>query len=637
MPNKVLILKMKKYFILTIFGIFLIGCKSSSTTHAKKDHQTTIRVLLDLVNVVDDRVKVILQWEADTPENIRFYMPKIIPGTYAVNDYGTFINDLRAKDDQYNELNLQKENNNEWLIQKTKNLHKISYWVHDTFDVEGNHNIFSPAGSNIQKNKNFVLNLFAIVGYFDFLKNAAYDITIKYPSFLKPATSQKQYDKVYFQKIDRSQKTKTDRYYFKNYKELADTPIMYAEPNTIRFTENHMNIQLSVYSPNKIVKASSLEPQLRRMIRAQTHFLEDFDTVNEYNILLYLADTEDDASGFGALEHKESTLVVLPEALSIKQLKEYLTNTISHEFFHIITPIQIHSEEIENFNFNNPSMSQHLWLYEGTTEYFSMLFQIQEALTTRKEFFEEIIDKMIEAESFNDQIPFAELSKNILSSPYKENFLNVYHKGALLSMCMDLIILENSEGKKGILDLIKDLSVKFGKNNPFQDDMLIAEIATLGYPEVAAFINNHIIDNKPVDYIFYLNKAGVQYTTREIPSEYFRHHQDAFIQASEINDQITFTASSKYSSFLQKLGIQKNDVLLEINQKKYTTKNIYDLFSDSKQWKNGNPIEFIIKREGEKIILNSIVTSPTFSKPILKEKPDASEKEKRILKKWIND
>ena len=39
-----------------------------------------------------------------------------------------------------------------------------------------------------------------------------------------------------------------------------------------------------------------------------------------------------------------------------------VTDMAAHEFFHIVTPLNIHSEIIEHFNFATPTPSQHLWL-----------------------------------------------------------------------------------------------------------------------------------------------------------------------------------------------------------------------------------------------------------------------------------
>ena len=55
----------------------------------------------------------------------------------------------------------------------------------------------------------------------------------------------------------------------------------------------------------------------------------------------------------------------------------FVTDIAAHEFFHIVTPLNIHSEIIEHFNFVTPVPSQHLWLYEGTTEWAAHAMQFR--------------------------------------------------------------------------------------------------------------------------------------------------------------------------------------------------------------------------------------------------------------------
>ena len=50
-----------------------------------------------------------------------------------------------------------------------------------------------------------------------------------------------------------------------------------------------------------------------------------------------------DAKGFGALEHPTSTVVVMPEMMGLEMLQEQLKDVVSHEFFHIVTPLTVHS------------------------------------------------------------------------------------------------------------------------------------------------------------------------------------------------------------------------------------------------------------------------------------------------------
>ncbi|MEW7280438.1 peptidase M61 [Aquimarina sp. 2201CG1-2-11] len=613
------------------------GATSPVITQKTVTNTSPIRAYLDLINVVDDKVKVEVQVKIEGPDTINYYMPKIVPGTYQNNNFGNLIEDIKAYDQNGVAIAIQKQSNNHWRITNARKLHKIVYWVNDTFDSEDIHKVFSPTGSNILKDKNFVLNLYAFVGYFDNMKENHYKLFIKYPSHLEASTSAKEMSFGQKPPVSTS-KHNSDYFAFDRYADMIDHPIMYSIPNKATFTVNDIEVLLSVYSNSSRHKASTIMRHLENVIRAQKNFLGDVNSTKKYSILLYLASAKaDDAKGFGALEHNTSTVVVLPESLSTKKLNPALTDVVSHEFFHIVTPLTIHSKEIHNFDYNEPKMSQHLWLYEGTTEYFSILFQITQGLISKKQFLERIMEKIENAALFDDTMSFTTMSKNILKEPYQKNYRNVYEKGALISMCIDILMREKSSGQYGILDLVKKLSKQFGADKPFEDSEFIKIVEQASYPEISAFLQKHVVNNTPIDYEFYLRKLGVHYTVKNMPSSYFIYQQEPFVKGSEATKEVLFTSDIPFNSFLKKLGIKKGDILLSINQKKYNLKNIYDLFGDSDKWNIGDDIIFKIKREDSILDLTSKVVKPTVEKIILQQDIGAPTEQKALFKKWIDE
>ncbi|MFD2561710.1 M61 family metallopeptidase [Aquimarina rubra] len=612
---------------------FVAGCKSTESS-VKVDTSPVI-ASLDLVDIIDDKVKVSLKITTINTDTISYFLPKIVPGTYQNNNYGKYIEEFKAFDIQGNELQVTKYGDNRWKINNSTELSSITYLVNDTFDTEDSHQIFSPTGTNILENKNFILNLYAFVGYFDKMKERKYNLFIKHPINMEASTSLSEYLP---KEPQVGANYDTDLFIFKRYADLADTPIMYSVPDQVTFTINEIEVLLSVYSPNNLHRAAQLMPQMERMIRAQKNFLGQINTTKKYSVLLYLSSAKsDDAKGFGALEHNTSTLVVLPESIPLQKLNESLTDVVSHEFFHIVTPLSIHSEEIHDFDYNNPKMSKHLWLYEGTTEYFSLLFQINQALISKEDFFERILEKINNAKNFDNTLSFTQMSENILQDPYLENYRNVYEKGALISMCIDIIMRKKSNGAYGIVDLIRGLSGRFGSDKPFKDEELIDVIKEVSYPEVADFLNTHVVNNTPINYGFYLESAGLIYNTIKIPSGYFIHEQEPFIRGSEATKKVVFTAGAERNNFLKKAGIKGGDVLLGIDNKKYTIKNIYDLFSDSNKWNINDDITFIIERDQNVLKLTSKVIKPTVEKVVLKQNPNATDTQIAVLKSWIND
>ena len=108
-------------------------------------------------------------------------------------------------------------------------------------------------------------------------------------------------------------------------------------------------------------------------------------------------------------------------------------------------------------------------------------------------------NKILISQYFNDTLPFTEMSKNVLDK-YRDQYINVYQKGALIGMCLDLKLRELSGGKYGIKHLVSDLSKKFGKNNPFKDDELFNVIAEMTYPGTREFFSMYVEGSMTIRY-----------------------------------------------------------------------------------------------------------------------------------------
>lgn len=166
----------KTFFALVLSSTFFLIGNTDATAQNKKNE---VKVSLDLVNINNDRVPVtVIPPVIKTNETV-FFLPKIIPGTYSEDDYGRYIDNLKAYDAKGNELAVAKMDENSWLIKDSKKLAKVTYLVNDTYDSEsgtqfGQGDIFSPAGTNIAENDNFVINTHAFIGYFKDLKELPY-------------------------------------------------------------------------------------------------------------------------------------------------------------------------------------------------------------------------------------------------------------------------------------------------------------------------------------------------------------------------------------------------------------------------------------------------------------------------------
>ncbi|TDS19162.1 putative metalloprotease with PDZ domain [Maribacter caenipelagi] len=623
---------MKKNVLVIALALILNACGAGKALLSVEN--SPIVTSIDLLNIIDDKVQVGINPGAFTTSTVIFRIPKTVPGTYSSDNYGQYIEDFEALDYKGNLLQSIKLDDNSWSISGAVQLDKVQYWVNDTYDTENDVEdaVFSPAGTNIAEGSNFMLNLHGFVGYFDGFKEVPYAIQIKKPADLLATTTLSG-------EVDRKPDPIWDAFTAKRYFEVIDNPIMYAKLNIETFEINGITVTLSLYSPNNVYKASDLKDKMVAMMGAQKKFLGDVDSTKEYNILLYMSDINiPDARGFGALEHHTSTVVVLPEAMDIGRLEQAMVDVVSHEFFHIVTPLSVHSKEIQYFDFNDPKMSEHLWMYEGTTEYFANLFQIQQGLISEEEFYERMLTKIVNSKFYDDNMSFTEMSKNILEQPYEPNYANVYEKGALINMCLDIILRKNSNGEKGMLWLMKELSKKYGTDIPFEDEALFAEIVSMTYPEVDVFFKEHVIGATPIDYDVFFAKVGLATKDVQEPTGYFFDGQVPYMDVDVQNDSVVFIRENiELNSFFDNLKLKGGDIFRTINKQEINLETLRPIIGESFSWTPETVVSMTIERASEMISVEGPVGQPVKKVKKIVALEGVSEKTVQLRNAWLKN
>lgn len=518
--------------------------------------QESVKYSVDLTKLKNDQLEVTIENPQFIENSVVFYLPKMVPGTYAYYDFGRFVSDFKAFDSNGKELKTKKVDLNGYKIDKSINLAKITYKVDDSWDspeIKGEY-IFEPAGSSFQKDSLFALNTHCIFGYFKGYENNPVEVTILHDNGLIGASSMKNIS---------SNKNK-DIYQEANYHRLVDSPLMYSIPDTTEFFVADTKILVSAFSPNKMINSKQIAEELKPLLEVQKAYLGGKLPVDKYAYLIILSDYLKNGS-YGALEHSQSSFYYLPEG-TIETLGQDIKDISAHEFFHVVTPLNIHSEEIGNFDFNKPKMSEHLWMYEGLTEYAAHHAQLV-ASKNFDLFMEQIWNKNLSMlVQYNDKIPFTKMSKNVLDK-YKEEYANVYQKGALIGFGLDLTLRKLSGGKYGTQKMMQDLSKKYGMNRSFEDKKLFSEIAKISnISEIENYFSKYVSGNNPLPVEEWLGWLGFQVERSEAKRKVFNLGFDfRGISVNSETSRIVISSEQAINSIGKKLGIQAKDELISIN------------------------------------------------------------------------
>lgn len=595
----------------------------------------SVKTTIDLVQVKDDKVPVTMEFPKMKSGDVKFHFPKTVPGTYSVDDYGRFVEGIKFMDNKGKEIPFTKVNDNTYALKNAQNLSKVTYMVNDSFDDEMDESkhkaVFSPSGTDIEAGKVYLINTHGFIGYIDNMQDVPYQLIIRKPNDFYGTTAL----------VDQDKSESTDTFTLANYAKVTDSPLMYTKPDYITFNAGGMDLVLGVYSPTGKYKAADFKENLEKMVVAQKKFLGDMNTNKKYAIMLYLAGAQGpQIKGFGALEHHESTSVVLPEMMPKEAIDKTLTDVVSHEFFHTVNPLKTHSEEIHYFDYADPKMSQHLWMYEGGTEYFANLFQIQEGLITRDEFLQRMSEKIANSKNYNDTMPFTVMSKNVLKDEYKDQYRNVYEKGTLLAMCLDIELRKLSNGEMGYRDMIRKLSQRFGENKPFKDDQLIDElVAVTGYPQIKDFYGKYIAGNQPTPYAQYLNMVGVEIKKQETPPIFWFIRDPQQTGYDEKDNAFVFDESSAQSAFAKSIGLKITDKIVALDGKTINVQNIQSFIEYSKTIKEGQNVTVTVLRKNgdktDKIDLKGKAVLDKMTVETLAFKANATPAEKKLQEQWL--
>ena len=564
-----------------LFFTGLLGLGMLSAAWAQQTYQYSI----DLNQVENDQLKVTLKTPAVSDSTVEFHLPKIVPGTYSISDFGRFASDFKAYDTQGNELPVEKLTDNRWKISEATGLAQISYTLDDTYDTDLGNVIFEPSGTNFEASKNFVLNTHGIFGYLQGHKDQPFEISVTRPENFFGGTALEH----------KGTQGNTDTFTAPRYFELADSPIMYCEPDTATVMVGGAEVLVSVYSPNKKLTAAFVKQEVSEILEAQEAYLGGKLPVDRYAFLIYLFDGESLSGAYGALEHSYSSMYFLPEA-EPSAIASTIRDVSSHEFFHIVTPLNIHSEEIGNFNFIDPKMSQHLWLYEGVTEYSAHHAQLSYGLTELEDFLTEFRNKIVTSRSaYDDALPFTQMSKGVLDQ-YEDEYGNVYQKGALIGLCLDVKLRQWSNGEYGIQALMRDLSKTYGKEVSFKDTQLFDKIAELTAPEIKTFLTTYVSGDKQLPLEETFAALGITYTP-EKEGEVVR--MSVALNYNPETSRIFVQSTAEASEFAQSLGFEDGDELVSIKGVELTINNYQTVFQDLAETPAGEKVKIVVARKQE--------------------------------------
>jgi len=594
------------------------------------------RYYINLTKVVNDKIQVTLTPPTIAQNEIEFSFPAMVPGTYEVYNFGRFISNFKVTGKNGTVIKVTKVDVNTYNISPAASIDKITYDVDDTWDKTDlpdtkDKVVFEPGGTNFEDGKNFAMNTHSMFGFIKGMLNKNFILEFEKPKGFYPATGLSDI---------KLGETKDVISVF-DYHDLVDSPIMYSLPDTATILVANTKVLVANYSPNKKISARFIAATLNELLNAQKDYLGGELPVNKYAFLFYFIDKATQSGSNGALEHSYSSFYVLQEFDSLT-LQQEIRDVAAHEFFHIVTPLNIHSKEIGDFDFSKPVMSEHLWLYEGMTEYAAHHAQTKGGITDIDKLIGTMMQKYENSiTSYNDTMSFTYMSKHVLEEKIHVQYSNVYEKGAVIGMCLDILLRHYSDGKYGTQNLMKDLATKYGKSKSFNDADLFTDIEKFTYPQIGEFLRKHVSGTTPLPMKEVLDKIGIDFSKELVTYEFSLGSTD--LNFNEKTNRLYVAGVDEMDEFGKQMGFKINDELAKLNGVELKMENIKETITNYYETiKEGDKVTIEIYRPKEKGSKYKVKSLTAVAKKIkitrknqinLQER--ISDKQKQTLRAWV--
>ena len=576
---------MKKLFLILSI-LYFAGCGTQEVTIGESSPKIVYNV--DVTHYEDDLFHVTVFADGLSEENNIYNMPATVPGTYNVFNFGRFVKTFKAFDKKGNELASEQISVNQWKISNADKLAKIAYDVEDTFDADIKENDVMPMGGTGIENDFIVMNTFGVLGFFEGLQSNPVELKIDYKSNWTIGTSLNVNDQGY--------------YIAETYDRLADSPVLLGDLTVASTMVNDIKVGVYVYSADTSITADKIMKMADEVLQSAGNFI-GYSQVKNYNFLFCLMDmetfTRNSFHGAGALEHSYSSLFTYPARGSFSNSRQ---DDMAHEFMHILTPLNLHSNIIQPFNFMIPTASEHIWLYEGVTEWVSDIMQLRSGLITTDKYLERFSQKLNMSDRLHQDISLTQLSMEVYSDQAVTDFINFYNKGAVTAALLDIRLLELSNGTRGLREVLLELLEKYGKYKPFPENEFFDIIVNITYPEIEQFINDYIKGTKPLPYTEYTEKLGFNYIA-ERPSDDPKPTFGVRLSLSDDNRLKLFGVSEEaYNA-----GLREDDIIVKVLGKELSMQNARQVFHDITAMNVGDSVDVVVERDSKKIDVKVIL------------------------------
>jgi predicted metalloprotease with PDZ domain len=539
----------------------------------------------------------------DVRDGVTIQMPAW-NATYQIRDFASRIQNLRATDENKNQLLIAKTNKQTWRITGTAKIVDVAYEIF--------WNEAGPFASQLNSTHVF-MNLAEILVYVPDRRSEVTALVLSVPSnqgrnlaaaWSDYLTSDKYSGRIYFG-------------HTANYDDLVDMPIEFSECDVFQLPDVNPPVSVAVHGQN--YNKLELEEGLTKIVRYETQLM-DGAPYDRYQFIFHI---DPSGAGGGGMEHANSTAIGATSSASA-------ITTAAHEFFHLWNVKRIRPQSLEPIDYTKEMYTRSLWFAEGVTSTYAAYAEVRTGLWTPNQFYEDLAYQIQELQDrpARKWQSVEESSLNAWLEKYPQYnqpdySISYYNKGQLDGFLLDVLIRDATDNHKSLDDVMRSLNENFAKKGLFYNDSadIEATAETVAGISFKDFFAKYVAGTDELPYAGTLAKAGLNLVTTETSRADLGFDTARAFAGSQIT-----VSSVSAGGTAEKAGLREGDILVTFDGQPA----IRALFAWPQEHHPGDAIKLHVRRKGAEIDISFAAGSTATHEYRVTPTKDATEKQRRI-------
>lgn len=386
-------------------------------------------------------------------QGLHLRLPNWIPGSYMIRDFARHIVEITARD-TLGSVSLSKLNKSTWVLDAAQGDVSVLYRVY-AFDLSVRgafldllHGFFNPSSLCLQLLE---------------AENAACEMSVERPAVESCAL---------WRCATGAQALEIDaagfgRYGFDSYADLIDYPVQMGELVSLEFSAADVPHQM-VFNQGVRLDKERLRQDMIKICEQHISLFGRPAPMSRYLFMTHVS-----SSGYGGLEHRNSTaLMCAHDDLPSEYMGETASaayqrflGLCSHEYFHSWNVKRMTPAVLQQATLEEEVYTPLLWFFEGITSYYDDLALLRSGVIGLQEYLSLLgqtitrvwrgqgrFRQSVSASSFDAWTRFYKQDENAANA-----IVSYYSKGSLVALCLDLELRKRSQNRLSLDHLMRHL------------------------------------------------------------------------------------------------------------------------------------------------------------------------------------